>query len=174
MSSKQAEKRHYKECKYCSGLKGDVRVHKKTIKFWSREKDVDCTYDQETDTLFIQTNIGFWKVFMQEDIGKYVLYHRNYYSKEMNFAEASNGRFHRQTDVKATGSMENIVNYIVAHDRAKVIIMDDYRKLPKSSKKQKKYFEAAKKRDKRKAARRVDNLFAMIEQQEGIKELSFC
>lgn len=38
---------------------------------------------------------------------------------------------------------------------AKVIIMEDYRKLPKTTKKQKKYFCAAKRKAQRNADRRV-------------------
>ena len=34
--------------------------------------------------------------------------------------------------------------------------------------------EAAKQREVRKSARRVDNLFTMIERKEGIREISFC
>lgn len=173
ISSEQAERRHYKKCKYCSGLKGDVKVHKTAFATWSRKKNMSFTYKDETHTLYIQTEIGFWKVFLKEDLGMYLLYHRNSYIKGMEFWEAVNGDFHRQSDVKATESMEKIVEYIIAHDRAKVTIMDDYRKLPTSTKKQKQYFKAAKKREDKKAARRLDSLFLMIENQEGIKNLSY-
>ena len=76
------------------------------------------------------------------------------------------GVFHRQMDVKAVESMEKIVDYIVAHDRAKVTIMNDYRKLPRSTKKQKRYYEAAKRKDSRNAARRIDDIFAALEQSQ--------
>ena len=101
--------------------------------------------------------------------GKYLLYHRNSHIKGMEFWEAVNGNFHRQSDVKATESMEKIVEYIVAHDRAKVTIMDDYRKLPTSTKKQKQYFKSAKRKADRKASRRLDSLFLMIEIRKALK-----
>ena len=93
----------------------------------------------------------------------------------MDFEEAIHGDFHRQSDVKATESMEKIVDYIIAHDRAKVIIMDDYRKLPKSTKRQKQYYKMAERKNRRNAARRLDAIFASLEQsQVGIREYSFC
>ena len=114
-------------------------------------------------------------VFLKKELGEYLLYHRNTYSAGMNFNEAIHGDFHRQSDVKATESMEKIVEYITAHDRAKLIIMDDYRKLPKSTKQQKKYYKVAEHRDKKQAMRRLDSIFASLEQsQAGMKRYSFC
>lgn len=164
MSSEQAEMKHYHECKYCSGLRGDVRVHKTAFETWSRKKKLKFEYSKDTDTLYIQTEIGFWKIYLKESIGEYLLYHRNSYSIDMTFEEAINGEFHRQSDVKSTESIEKIVDYIVAHERAKVTIMDDYRKLPKNTKRQKKYYKAAKRREQRNAIRRVDSIFAALEQ----------
>lgn len=77
--------------------------------------------------------------------------------------EAVNGNFHRQFDVKATASMEKIVGYIIAHDKAKVTLMDDYRKLPQNTKRQKKYYRAAERREKRKKMKWLDTLFASLE-----------
>ena len=174
MSAEQAERKNYHRCKYCSGLRGDVNVHKAAFSTWSKKKDMSFTYSPESDTLYIQTKIGFWKVLAKEAVGEYLLYHRNTYSDGMSFNEAIHGDFHRQGDVKATESMEKLVEYIAAHDRAKIIIMDDYRKLPKATKKQKKYYKAAERREKRNAMKRVDMLLASLEQSKGaVKKYSF-
>lgn len=175
MSHEVVMRKQYHTCKYCSGLRGDVNVHKEAFATWSQKRKMEFTYHKELDTLYIRTEIGFWKVFLKEEIGKYLLYHRNSYSTGMNFDEAIQGEFHRQSDVKATESMEKIVEYITAHDRAKVIIMDDYRKLPKNSKKQKKYYKAAERRERRNSLRRLDSIFLALEQsQEEMKKYSFC
>ncbi len=175
LSIEAAERKHYHSCKYCAGLRGDVNVHKTAFADLSKKKNMNFTYCKESDTLYIQTEIGFWKLFMREESGEYLLYHRNTYSAGMDFKEAVYGAFHRQSDVKATQSMEKIVDYIIAHDRAKITIMDDYRKLPRSSKKQKKYYKAAERRDRRNAMRRLDSIFSTLEQsQAGIKQYSFC
>lgn len=175
MSCEIAEQNHYYACKYCSGLRGDVKVHKAVFERRTKKNHVNFRYNNEINTLYIWTEIGFWKVFEKEELGEYVLYHRNVYSAEINYREAIDGAFHRQLDVKATESMEKIVDYIVAHDRAKITIMDDYRKLPRRTKKQRKYYKAAERREKKKAIRRLDSLFASIEQSNaGMKQYSIC
>lgn len=175
MSVEVAERKHYHACKYCAGLRGDVNVHQTAFATWSRKRNMQFNYHKPSDTLYIQTEVGFWKVFLKKELGEYLLYHRNTYSAGMNFNEAIHGDFHRQSDVKATKSMEKLVEYIIAHDRAKVIIMDDYRKLPKSTKQQKKYYKAAARRDKKQAMRRLDSIFASLEKsQAGMKRYSFC
>lgn len=175
MSSEVAERKHYHACKYCAGLHGDVNIHKTAFDTWTKKKHVNFNYQKESDTLYIWTEIGFWKVFEKEELGEYLLYHRNTYSAGVDFEEAIHGEFHRQADVKATESMGKIVEYIVAHDRAKITIMDDYRKLPKSTKKQKKYYKAAERKDRRNAMRRLESIFASLEQSQAeIKQYSFC
>ena len=174
MSVEVAERKHYHACKYCAGLRGDVKVHKGAFATWSRKRNMQFNYHKPSDTLYIQTEVGFWKVFQKKELGEYLLYHRNTYSAGMNFNEAIHGEFHRQSDVKATGSMEKLVEYIIAHDQAKITIMDDYRKLPKSTKKQKKYYKAAERKDRQNAMRRLDLLFASLEKSErGIRQYSF-
>lgn len=175
MSVDVAERKHYHACKYCAGLRGDVNVHKNAIATWSRKRNMQFHYHKLSDTLYIQTEVGFWKVFQRKEGGDYLLYHRNTYSPDMCFNDAICGDFHRQHDVKPKKSMEKLVEYITAHDRAKVIIMDDYRKLPKSTKRQKKYYKVAERRDMEQAIRRLDSIFETLEKsQAGIKRYSFC
>lgn len=175
MNPQTAENRNYCECKYCGGLKGDVKTSKNQIMLWENRNKMKLTYQSKTDTLYIQTEVGFWKIFRKEENGKYLLYHRNVYYKEMRFAEASYGDYHRQCDVKATESMASLIEYIIAHDRAKVVIMEDYHKLPKHSKKQKKYYQQAERRVKRQEARRVESLFQMLERENPeLQEAMFC
>lgn len=163
LTADKAEGRHYCECSYCGGLKGDFRVTKNVIRHLKKTGEAECIYDKDTDTVYISTDNGFWKFYMCEDIGKYVLYHGNVYNKSMNFDEATHGGFHRQKDVKATDSMTTIVNYIIAHDKAKTIIKENYRNLQKHTKKQKKYYRQAKNRVKRKAIKNVHSIFDELE-----------
>lgn len=50
----------------------------------------------------------------------------------------------------------------------------NYRKLSQNTKRQKMYYKAAKKREEKRSAKRLDSLFQLIEKQEGIKQLSCC
>ena len=99
-----------------------------------------------------------------------MLFHRNEYDKSISLEQAASGIYHRQTDVKPTSSLHRLINYIVEHDKAKLIIMDDYRKLPRETALQRKYYRKAEKKAKsreRKMARiRLDDLFRQIEEQD--------
>lgn len=154
----------YRKCKYCGGLYGDVRVHMSRLEDLSTRKNVNFIYNRDTDTFYIQTEIGFWKIYSEDKTDKYILYHRNAYESGMDLETAMWGEFHRQADVKITSSMDKIVDYVIKHDAAKIIIQDDYRKLPKRTKKQKKYFRSAERKAKRKEMQRLDYLFAAIAQ----------
>nr|WP_300840197.1 hypothetical protein [uncultured Acetatifactor sp.] len=66
------------------------------------------------------------------------------------------------------------LKYIKEHDRFKQNAPKDYRKLPQSTERQKRYYRTAKKREEKRSAKRLDSLFLMIEKQEGIKQLSYC
>ena len=160
---------HYHCCKYCGGLKGEIRTNGK-IDEWKESYNISIDYVNRTDTLYIRTGIGCWKIFYKESIGRFVLYHRNEYDKNMALEEAANGMYHRQTDVKPTNSLHQLINYITEHDKAKLIIMDDYRKLPKTTARQRKYYRQAERKAKsreRKMARiRIENLFRQIEEQD--------
>ena len=93
----------------------------------------------------------------------------------MDIKEAIQGEFHRQSDVAGTKSLDSLVEYIIAHDRAKVTIMEDYKKLPQRTKKERHYYKVAEKRNRKNAIRRVDNLFAMLERADaGMKQYSIC
>lgn len=131
----QAEKEGYCECKYCAGLRGDVRTHKAQILSWTHKKEMEFKFDDHTETLYIKTKIGFWKIYLKDDIDKYLLYHRNKFEANTDYQELIRGEFHRQKDVKQTDSLVKLVEYIDAHDKAKVVIQDDYHNLPRRTKK---------------------------------------
>lgn len=172
MSLTQAGKRNFYECTYCAGLRGDVRIRESQLDYYEK-RGVKCTYLENRNILYMQTNVGFWKVFQDTKDGRYVLYHRNKYNPAMEFVYATHGEFHRQHDMKKTDSLVKIIEYILAHDEAKVIMMDDYKKLPRQTKKQKKYYKQAKNRERSRQIRNVDALFAQLEAQNPeLKQVS--
>lgn len=150
-------------CKYCEGLRGDVRVHKAVMVKWEKQEKAEFFFDERTQTMYIKTQIGCWKFFLKEDVGRYLLYHCNQFDSSMDWQTLINGEFHRQTDVNETESFMKLLEYIFAHDKAKVIIMDDYRKLPRATKRQRKYYRKAKAKERCKKIRTVDALFAQLE-----------
>ena len=159
----EAEKRGYHECNYCSGVRGFVRTKQYIIQQLKHDKGYTFTYDSKTDTLYVKTDIGFWKIFRRD--GMYVLYHLNRFDPEKSPEELQRKPFHRQKDVKPAGTVKELIRSIEKHDDAMKVIAIDYRMLPKKTNRQKRYYKAAERRAQRQQDRRIDELFKVIEAQ---------
>ena len=73
------------------------------------------------------------------------------------------------------GRTERLIRdrYIRANNKDKDVIQDDYHTLPRRTKKQKKYYKQADRKEKREAVKRMDTLFAMLERQNpSLKNVS--
>ena len=172
----QAKAHKYHSCKYCSGLLGEIRTNAQ-ISMWKEKNNIEIDYVKQTNTVYKRTKIGCWKIIYDEEIKSCLLYHRNTYSEELSLEQAMDGGYHYQHDVKLADNLHKLVNYIVAHDKAKLIMMDDYRKLPRSTAKQRKYYRKAenkfRRQNTRQARQRLDDLFRSIENENPeIKKLA--
>ncbi len=151
----------YQPCACCTN---DNRYLKLWLKFFEGKGYHDLEIRQfDNRVAYIRTKVGFWKIFLADN-REYILYHRNVYDKDKSFEELTHGSFHRQQDVKGTHSLEKILNYVKEHDKAKVIMDQDWRMLPTRTKRQKKYYKSAERRDKR---RQVKNVFSLFDQLEA-------
>ena len=152
-------------CPYCNKLAGYIRCNQKDFERF-KSQGIKYYIDETTQTIYIRTSQGFWKAFLCEN-NQYKLKHRNQFHPNMSWNQLKYGDFHTQIDCKVTGNLSAIIEYIIAHDRAKDIIhTKGYQYLPKSSKKQKRYYEAAKKRAKDEEFRRV---WQLLESKELVK-----
>lgn len=124
-------------------------------------KKVSYSFNNNSNILYLWTDIGFWKVLEKNDL--FVLYHKNHYVPDIPFEEMSMGKYHRQADLGVTKSLGRVIKYIVDHDRAKAIMQDDYRNLPQTTKRQKMYYNRVKKKEKDKSIRRTDYLLQQLE-----------
>ena len=97
---------------------------------------------------------------------QYRLYHLNNFDQALTTEQMMHGKYHHQADVKLSTSPNSIITYIIKHDEAKKIIAVDYRNLPQNSRKEKKYYNIAKKRDHRQKRRQLSNLLDCISRGE--------
>lgn len=100
LSRKQAVEQGCRCCRYCGGLRGEMRETAQILA-WQRDYRVSLDYVKKTDTLYVRTRIGCWKIFCQRDGALYLLFHRNTYSNSMPLEQAIQGDYHRQGDAKA-------------------------------------------------------------------------
>lgn len=152
----------YTECKHCSGFGAHLLDNKHLFKTWKERDGLKFHYDMGPHILYVWTDVGFWRLSLYRGTNEISLFHRNIYDRNLTLAQAKAGKFHRQTELAPTSSLHKVINFIINHDKAQVIIKDDYRKLPKNTKKQRKYYRYAEKREKKKELKRLDELFEQI------------
>lgn len=87
ISEKLAISKRFCRCKYCGGLRGEART-KEMIETWEKEYKLSINYVKKTDTLYVRTTIGCWKIFLKKEIDQYLLYHKNTYNNQMPFDQA--------------------------------------------------------------------------------------
>ena len=155
----------YRKCKCCGKPEFSIRAILASAQKTDARRKMKITYQKSTNTLYLRTGIGFWKIFWKEDLEGFLLYHLNWYDAAKSTEELMSRSFHRQSDVKVTGSLVKLLDYVEKHDRAKQIIAKDFKQLPKRTKRQRKYYKRAERADRKKQADRVMDLFDRIEQQ---------
>jgi len=131
------------------------------IEYLAKKRGVQIEFD-DTD-LYILTDMAAWKISYVQYFDRYKLLHCPFDGKPLTMEEAKTAHYHVQRDVAKNQSPYNHLEYIVKHDEAKKLMQISYKKLPKVTKQQKKYYRQAENREKRNSIRRVWNLFAELE-----------
>ena len=131
------------------------------IEYLAKKRGVQIEFD-DTD-LYILTDMAAWKISYVQYFDRYKLLHCPFDGKPLTMEEAKTAHYHVQRDVVKNQSPYNHLEYIVRHDEAKKLMQISYKKLPKVTKQQKKYYRQAENREKRNSIRRVWNLFAELE-----------
>ena len=132
------------------------------IECLAKKRGVQIEFD-DTD-LYILTDMAAWKISYVQYFDRYKLLHCPFDGKPLTMEEAKTAHYHVQRDVVKNQSPYNHLEYIVRHDEAKKLMQVSYKKLPKVTKQQKKYYRQAENREKRNSIKRVWNLFAKLEE----------
>ena len=143
-------------CKY--------RKYAPGIEHLANKRGVQIEFD-DTD-LYIITDIAAWKISYVEYSDRYKLLHCPFDKNPLTMGEAKTAYYHVQRDVAKNQSPYNHLEYILRHDEAKKLMQVSYKKLPKVTKQQKKYYRQAENREKRNSIKRVWNLFAKLEEEK--------
>ena len=172
MTWEEAEHHGYRPCKCCDGINFIYKLDEESIQHYAKQNNMDV--DLKDNKVYVRTDVGCWKIIYKKGMQQFILLHRNFVKGRIGLDEVESGAYHRQGDIAQAGSIMKYLKYIQKHDEFKQSMPEDYRQMPQDTKRQKAYYNAAKKRADRRSARRLDNLFIMIERKEGIKQLSFC
>lgn len=166
----------YRACSCCYGIHGTYLELKIFPMAYPEElKNMKLSYDFKWKTICFRTKNEFWKVGWNDYENGYKLFHLNSdcYDERLTDQELMKGKFHRQKDVKSTSRLGNLIIYMDRHNKAKEIMEDDWRKLPKNTKEQKHYYKQAKKRERKRSIRRVNEIFEELERSKQTNGRSY-
>lgn len=172
MKWEDAEWKGYRSCKCCDGIDFLYKMEKEKIEKYAEQFNIDVDFRDRK--IYVRTDVGCWKIIYKIRNQRFILLHRNYVNGRIELQDAERVPFHRQGDMSEAGSIMKYLKYIKEHDEFKRNAPKDYRKLPQDTERQKAHYRAAKKRAAKSDAKRLDSLFLLIENQEGIKQLSCC
>lgn len=167
-----AEWKGYRPCRCCDGAVFLYHLEEEEIALFARQHNLDV--DFKDYKIYVRTDVGCWKIIYKRSMQKFILLHRNYVKGHIRLDEVENAPYHRQGDMADSGSIMKYLRYIQKHDAFKKNMPADLCQMPKDTKLQKAYYKSAKRREEKQSARRLDRLFLMIEQKEGIKRCSLA
>ena len=145
---------------YIRSMDNRHRINKLDVNRYAKENNLNIT--MIGDLFYVSTDMALWKIEYSEKYGDYRLFHCPTLNKDSDIESIKSAKYHRQSDIPYADTVHKYLTYIVSHDKAKQIEKVDYRKLPHSTKKQKKYYQQAKNRAEREKRNRLDELFASI------------
>lgn len=134
---------------------------KRELVNYAREHDMNIKFTKKE--IFVQTLNGFWKIVYNTSTEKYLLYHGNKSGTYLDTTNLETEKYHKQKDVFPAEFVMKFLPYIYEHDKFRRNEHQGIKNMPKRTKKQKQYVRAAKNREKRKSARRVDKIFRQLE-----------
>ena len=144
-------------CNCCAPIACYLKKEQKEIEDFARKHNLKLRlYDRE---LHVESGAAVWKIVTEEGKRGISLYHGN--RERYNTLRWENGmlqhHYHKQGDITSSSILEYL-NYIYKHDCWRSSQMDEYRQLPKRTRKQRKRYKEEKKRSDRYAVSRVLNL----------------
>ena len=173
LSWQDAEWKGYRPCKCCNNMKFLYQLEQDVAeKFCKNQHNMDM--DLVGNMVYVRTDVGCWKIHYKKREQKFILFHRNFVKGHIALEDVEKAPYHRQKDMYEAGSILKLLQYIQGHDEFRQFGPADYRQMPQRTRRQRNYYQAAKRIQEKRSARRVDYLFRMIEQKEGIKQLSVC
>lgn len=161
ISEKQAKMKGYHKCSFCCNIKYRNKRMERGLISYANNHGMNIRINE--NIIYVQSDNGFWKIVYNEITQDYTLYHRNHSEIPVDTMHPENENFHRQKDVQPAEFVMKFLSYIYKHDKFRRNEHQGIQNMPKRTKKQKQYVRAAKNREKRKSARRVDQIFKQLE-----------
>lgn len=152
----EARANGYRHCTCCSRIIKYYEENKKEIDNFLKLNGLKMYI--EDDAMYIDNTFSSWKIIVSPSGYNIILYHAN--TEHYNKLKISNGHFIHEYHLQKYRGIPDIIHmlqYIVDHDNWKINSLDDYKKMPKRTKRQKREYELAKKKSNRIKTRNLYN-----------------
>ena len=132
-----------------------------------REFGMQCHYDREEQIFYFCTKLAFWRIRYSRKKDFYYLEHSPFQYMPLAFPEGvRKAYYHSQGDAGNKKNPGGFLTYVYNHDRAKLISNGDVKKLPESTKRERKYKRQAINRERKKQTKRVYELLEELSSQK--------
>ena len=163
--TKQEAREHgYRMCNCCAPIVRYMKRERNEIECFARKHNMKLhVYDGE---LHVEFGVVPWKIVVEDETREIILYHGN--RERYNTLEWKHGmlqhHYHRQNDV-SKGTILEYLDYIYKHDCWRSNQIEEYRKLPKQTRNQRKRYKKEKNKADRYAVSRVLNLIDRMQRE---------
>lgn len=154
-----AKSKGYRACNCCSFMGKKYREELKDISSYIKDNHMRIWIDD--DEVYVETRIAAWKITSPGKSKKLYLYHAN--TENFRFCKKAKGKiirtYHAQRDA-SSNTIIGYLKYINHHDAWRETVVDEYKKMPTSTKGQRRRYNQAKQKAHKRA---VGNVLNMIE-----------
>lgn len=151
----------YRACNCCAPVARKFRAEKKALMTYAKENSINIWL--EDNAIYIETGIGAWKIIETEKSRRLILFHAN--RENYKWCQKKNGKiihhYHIQKDISSQ-TILRYMEYIYSHDLWRASKRDEYKRMPVSTKAQRKKRGEEKEKARRKAVGDVLNLIEIM------------
>ena len=169
LDKETAESSGYTKCTHCSYVSNCYYNNKKQIDRFIATHGLSVNLDEKN--IYIENGPYAWKITEDDDSEQLVLYHAN--TESYFKLEKKDGRilhhYHLQK-YRGKKTIMAMLEYIISHDIYKRESINNFRTMPKTTKRKRKAYRKAKKKASRTKIRNVYNLLDKVKVEEENKK----
>lgn len=164
-----AKKEGYRACNCCSLMGKKYREELNDITSYAKENNMKIWLDD--NEVYVETRVAAWKIISSGKSKKLFLYHANV--ENFCLCKKEKGKiirtYHAQRDA-SSNSIVGYLKYISGHDAWRETAMDEYKKMPTYTKKQRRRYNQAKQKAHKHAVGNVLNMIEAMRVEREYKE----
>lgn len=168
-TTKKFRKMGYRACNCCSFMGKKYKAECEELQSYAKRNYMKIWL--EDDAVYVETNIAAWKITQYSTTQNICLLHAN--TENYRFLAKKNGKiihtYHMQGDIRSKTIM-GYLQYIKRHDEWRTNIMNEYKSIPVSTKRQRKQNKNARINGKKKAVCNVLNMLEVLRVEREYRE----